>query len=241
MKKIAFILLFFAFAVFSCKNNQNQPAQAPETITEQTADISEVTETSQTPVSHDSVAFKVYTQLVKGSVKRECPEGSTLNFYADLSEAEGYMIDENIYCYPRKDGSYLAVFEHLEAAEGQGGEYDYHFYVYKDGDLSEVENPLPVPELKELLKDPKEYPGQDEVVARLDSLFNSRPRDFIRYVFNTEEGIMYTDLCPLSYGRDVEPDSEGHYNWLEQYWEMKKDCIENVYRWNGEKFVKEQQ
>ena len=233
------VLFFLCLLILSCNQNKSTSSEFQSADNQPQAAAAALEAASSQAVTHDSVAFKVWKLLVNDGKDYPCPEGSTLQYNAgDLSEAEGYMIDETIYCFPKKDGSYLAVLEHIEAAEGQGGEYDYTFWIYSNGKVIQTVNDLPVPEFADLIVGPDQRLGQDDVVAKLGSLYKERPRDFLRYLFWPEDGKIGVELGPLSYGRDVEPDSEGHYNWLEQFWELRKDYDDNNYKWNGEGFVK---
>lgn len=233
------VLFFLCLLILSCNQNKSTSAESQSADNQTQTAAAALEAASSQAETHDSVAFKVWKLLVNDGKDYPCPEGSTLQYNAgDLSEAEGYMIDETIYCFPKKDGSYLAVLEHIEAAEGQGGEYDYTFWIYSNGKVIQTVNDLPVPEFADLIVGPEQRLGQDDVVAKLESLYKERPRDFLRYLFWPEDGKIGVELGPLSYGRDVEPDSEGHYNWLEQFWELRKDYDDNNYKWNGEGFVK---
>ena len=156
----------------------------------------------------------------------------------DEEGAEGYMIDDQVFCYPYKEEGFFTVHSHVEAAEGQGGEFEYTFYFFDDDVLNKIENPLPVPDFADLLSDSKDAPLQEDMVEKLKNLFNSRPRDFVAYEFYPEEFKVKAYLHPLSWSRDVEPDEKGHYNWLEQFYEMRAEPDKNTYKWNGESFIK---
>ena len=245
MKKTILLSAISCLLILGCKNNQTaQNNENPADTANVTAvqNVEPQKEAYVMPKITEPVAFQVWKLLVNDGKEYVCPEDCTLSYFAgDLSEAEGYMIEESVYCYPKKDGSFLAVLQHIEAAEGQGGEYEYSFYNYKDGAVSKIENDMPVPEFLDLVVDPEERRGQDDVLARLESLYKENPRGILEYIFSPEDGIVKIQLHPLSYGEYIEPDENGKYKWLEQFWEMRKDSDANVYRWNGEKFVKEQQ
>ena len=248
MKKLFFILLMTALAVIGCRSNsdnQNNTQASPEPVAEVQETVTE--EPVALPEITEPVAYQAWLEIAKSygmTGKYICPEDCTVWYVVELENeecAEGYMIDDQVFCYPYKDGGVLAIHEHVEAAEGQGGEYDYNFYIYKDGAISKVENDMPVPEFLDLVVDPEERRGQDDVLAKLENLYKENPRGVLEYIFSPKDGIVKIQLHPLSYGEYIEPDENGKYKWLEQFWEMRKDSDANVYRWNGEKFVKVQQ
>lgn len=248
MKYLLFILSLAGLVVSGCRSNssnQNENPAAADTVAVVKDTAAE--DVAALPVITEPVAYQAWLEIAKSlgmTGKFICPENCTAWYVVELENeegAEGYMIDDQVFCYPFKDGGVLAVHEHVEAAEGQGGEYDYNYYIYKDGALSKVENDMPIPEFLDLVVDPEERRGQDDVLARLENLYKENPRGILEYIFSPEDGIVKVQLHPLSYGEYIEPDENGKYKWLEQFWEMRKDSDANVYRWNGEKFVKVQQ
>lgn len=241
MKKILLVSAVAALTVFGCKNNPTtrNTEIVTDTVKTETVRNGEIETEGYTPQITEPVAFRVWKLLVDDGKDYVCPENCTLTYSpGDLSQAEGYMINETVYCYPAKDGSFLAILEHVEAAEGQGGEYLYNFYNYKDGNLTKAENDIPVPAFLEMVVEPDERRGQDDILALLENLYKENPCGILQYIFFPEEGVVKMQLHPLSYSAYVEPDENGKYRWLEQFWEMRKDFSNIVYRWDGEKFVK---
>ncbi|MBP5518665.1 MAG: hypothetical protein J6X91_08435 [Bacteroidales bacterium] len=242
-----FFLLFASLAILASCGNQNQNkntnTETPE-VTEAAPAAQEQEAEVKLPEITEPVAYQAWMEIAKShglEGKYICPENSTVGYTAEAEndeEAEGYMIDDQVSCYPYKDGGFFTVHSHVEAAEGQGGEFEYTFYNFKDGVLTKIDNPLPVPEFADLLSDSKDAPLQEDMVARLENLFKSRPGDFVAYEFYPEEYKLKAYLHPLSWGRDVEPDETGHYNWLEQFYEMRARPDKNTYKWNGESFIK---
>ena len=234
----------FALCVAGCKtNNQNQNPTPKNTDSTETVQVAQEAEVNLPEIT-EPVAYQAWLEIAKShglEGKYICPENSTVRYAVEAENdegAEGYMIDDLVSCYPYKDGGFFTVHSHVEAAEGQGGEFEYTFYNFKDDVLTKIENPLPVPEFADLLSDSKDAPLQEDMVARLENLFKSRPGDFVAYEFYPEENKIQAYLHPLSWGRDVEPDEAGHYNWLEQFYEMRARPDKNTYKWNGEKFIK---
>ena len=245
MKKLFFILSLTALAVVGCRSNsdnQSNNQAAPEPVAEVKDTAAEVA--ALLPEITEPVAYQAWLEIAKShglTGKYLCPENSTVSYVAEAENdegAEGYMVDDQVFCYPYKDGGFFTVHSHVEAAEGQGGEFDYGFYNFKDGVLTKIENPLPVPAFSDLLSDSKDAPLQDDMVALLENLFKSRPGDFVAYEFYPGENKVMAYLHPLSWSRDVEPDETGHYTWLEQFYEMRANPDKNTYTWNGEVFVK---
>ena len=242
-----FFLLFAALVILASCGNQNQN----QNTNTETPDVTEAAPVAQAqeaevklPVITEPVAYQAWLEIAKShglTGKYICPENSTVGYTVEAENdegAEGYMIDDQVICYPYKDGGFLTVHSHVEAAEGQGGEFEYTFYNFNDGVLTKIDNPLPVPPFADMLSDSEDAPLQEDMVARLENLFNSRPRDFVAYEFYPEENKVKAYMHPLSWGRDVEPDEKGQYNWLEQFYEMRARPDKNTYNWNGEKFVK---
>lgn len=244
MKTYLFAAAMFALCVAGCKtNNQNQNPTPENTDSTETVQVAQEAEVNLPEIT-EPVAYQAWLEIAKShglEGKYICPENSTVKYAVEAENdegAEGYMIDDLVSCYPYKDGGLFTVHSHVEAAEGQGGEFEYTFYNFKDGVLTKIENPLPIPEFADLLSDSEDAPLQEDMVARLENLFKSRPRDFVAYEFYPEENKIQAYLHPLSWSRDVEPDETGHYNWLEQFYEMRARPDKNTYKWNGEKFMK---
>lgn len=245
MKTLFFILSAMALVSFGCRSNTNaqndsQPAleaveQIQEPAPEPGADLPRIVKPA---------AYQAWLAIAKSlGLKGEyvCPENSALSYTVELVDeegAEGYMIDDQVFCYPYKEEGFFTVHSHVEAAEGQGGEFEYTFYFFDDDVLNKIESPLPVPDFADLLSDSKDAPLQEDMVEKLKNLFNSRPGDFVAYEFHPEEFIVKAYLHPLSWSRDVEPDEKGHCNWLEQFYEMRAEPDKNTYKWDGEKFIK---
>ena len=248
MKNVFLILSLAAIIPIGCKNsNQNESKANPQNTEVKEADpVVESQQRAQESIPEvtEPVAYQAWLEIAKShglEGKYICPVSSTLSYTAEAEndeDPEGYMIDDQVICYPYKDGGFLTVHSHVEAAEGQGGEFEYTFYNFKDGVLTKIENPLPVPDFADLLSDSKDAPLQEDMVARLENLFNSRPRDFVAYEFYPEENKVKAYMHPLSWGRDVEPDEKGQYNWLEQFYEMRARPDKNTYKWDGEIFIK---
>ena len=236
MRNYLFIAVLCALCFMGCKGGeQNQNEKNAENI--------EVS----LPQINEPIAYKAWLEIAKVqglSGKYICPANSTVSYTVDMENKqvdEGYMISDEVFCYPLKEGGVLTIHEHIEAAEGQGGEYCFDVYTFKDDKLTKIENFLPVPsDVKEFL-DLKKCNGQDDIITRLTELYNSNPKDFVEYFFFPEEQILKLQLHPLSYSKYVE-DYDGHpARWLEQYWEMRYDYNDdkNIYKWNGEAFYKE--
>ena len=233
----AFILTALcALTLVACKGNQNRQTPEPAPGPAETTEVQETVIPVPVPADSTGIAFECYKQIMARfdkPVDGECPEGVTLSYLDSMDDIEGYMSNGTYSCFPLVGGGWLCVYEHVEAAEGTPGFYNYASYTYKDGELADVEV-LPVPALEELFDEASVDPGNKELVPKLKANFKERPRDFLTYWIDPFEQTVIPQLRPV----DLESE-EASGNWLEAYWEYRKDGDRlPVYHWNGKEFVK---
>lgn len=234
MKKIFLISAAMVLLFASCKSN----TQGNKELNGTTDGVDSTTATTYytIPEITEPVAFQVWKLIADGEY--ECPADCTLEYFYLYDKDEGFFASNNIYCYPYKDGGYLAIHKYMEAAEGQGGEYRHNFYNFKDGVLTKIENPIPLPNFIDLIVGEEMRRGQDDIVDKLSELYKENPRGLLNYFYSPSDGILVTQLYPLSYSAYLEPDKNGNCRWLEQFWEMVEEDSDKLrYIWDGSGFV----
>ena len=158
---------------------------------------------------------------------------TTDSVYFALIEIDGS--DDNydrviINAFPYKNGGYLLVAEHSQRV-WEGDLTEYETYNYKDGKLAEVDGVLPVPALAEFL-DSKKCEGHDNDVKKITELYNKGAAKYIYYNAGGKQ-LLYTRCHPQL--ENLTSD-----DWVSDYDSlMKDDRFLPIFKWNGEKFIKQ--
>ena len=168
------------------------------------------------------VQFDMLADFLKGLPKS--PDKPVYHFNVEYGTQDMFCgISLDYYAFPMKDGGYMAIRSFNEQCEATMWWND-STYTYKNDKLQGVGNILPVPEMITLL-DPEKCKGKDDQVKDIINQYNGNPREYLLYIIK-DDGTM-----------DVSAAGNG----CEQWGECDLDLMVNAtYKWDGEKFVKQQ-
>ena len=196
----------------------------------------------------EHVAFEAYRLMMQSLVEeyedsditidftKEAPRNSTVCYYEDTDDIEGYYEERTMDCLPLSDGGWLAIYTWAGAAEGEPTSYENKLFTFIDGKLTPAQGFLPVPKSLDDFLDPEACEGQDEQVAKLKAAYAERPQDWLVYLCNSTEQTMIIEYRPT----DPYTEQYEKHIWTDESWYLtvKFDKLP-VYRWDGKKFVKQ--
>jgi hypothetical protein len=144
--------------------------------------------------------------------------------YEFSSDCEGCQGTYTLYCFGLKDGGYMVVIQ-----EEDFDVLNYSVYTYKDGSLKAAANTLPVCSAADLLATDK-IKGHEQDVKDLETIYNRKPQDLIKYWFDADKQEVRLSLYARFYDQPY---------WKTAFTDMVKEHSDiPCYHWNGEKFVK---
>ena len=179
--------------------------------------------------------------VAKEVFKKQFPSTKNIDWYEDTplkcygypeSECEGCGASEGLACYPLKDGGYLITFVSEFSGPGCASEYRFWTSKYKDGNLTDVNDVLPLPKLEEMLNPDKAKNYKSDIAKFKSELFDKNPNDFICYEFMPPETLTVR-LHPWDC-------DNAHYNMDKVMLDPYNDDPVPTYTWDGERFVKKQ-
>ena len=175
MKRLPLTLLVVVFTMMlycsSCGNHHQQPSrQSPENAQEPVSDtLSETTvETNPQAVPADDekgIAFQIFEKIPRADLDYKfhdktytCPESCTRTFSLyEEDSTDGLNTDElTVTCFPHDDGGWAAVlcdygcFDYCSFSLGKA-------YLYKNGELHEAPELIPMPPFEGQVLDPIFY------------------------------------------------------------------------------------
>lgn len=186
------------------------------------------------PYKEDLQYFEVVPTEWKSAVAYQAAQKLGLNFpNQELKHPNHFRMwkDEfdppsfNVVCFPYSAGGHLVL-----CGEGPGCLQDYKSYIFKDGEIKEIDFRLPVCPLTELLDDSK-CQGLDEEIKKLEQIYAEKPSLVVLYVFNIERQEIEPQYS-LDWDAELPNDTREKLVRLAKYDNLPK------YKWDGEKFVK---
>ena len=180
-------------------------------------------------------------EVAKEIFKKQFPSTKNIEWYKDNplkcsgypeSESEGCGAGEGLACYPLNGGGYMVTFVSEFSGPGCASEYQFWTKKYIDGKLTEVNNVLPLPKLENLLNPDKAKNYQSDIAKFKSELFDQNPQNFICYEFQPPQTLTVR-LHPW----DCE---NAYYNMDKVMLDPYNDDQVPTYKWDGEKFVKQQ-
>lgn len=191
----------------------------------------------------EPVAFEAYRQMMLAQVDgldpdefmTEAPKNSTVSYYEDTNDIEGYYEERMMNCLPLSDGGWLAIYTWSGAAEGEPTSYENKAFTFIDGKLTPAQEFLPVPKNLNGFLNPDACEGHEEQVAKLKAAYAKRPQDWLVYLVDASEQTMVIEYRPTDpYGAQYEKQV-----WDDDCWDLLISLAElPTYKWNGKEFVK---
>ena len=177
------------------------------------------------------IAEEVFKKMYPDIKSFECYDESPMKCVGyPANDCEGCMSDEEIACYPLKDGGYLVVNSSAFGGPGCATEYSFRTCKYVNGTIQDFDIELPMPKLEDLLK-PDMVDSYKTQIAKFREMFDENPMGFVCYEFMPPNVItvrLHPFDCDAAYF-DMDKVMLDPYN----------DDKVPEYKWNGEKFVKE--
>ena len=189
----------------------------------------------------NNAAAPADNEVAKEVFKKEFPSTKNIDWDKDTplkcygypeTEGEGCGAGESLACFPLKDGGYLVTFESSFCGPGCADEYQFWTKKYIDGKLTEIKDILPIPKLEDLLNPDKAKNYQSDIAKFKKELFDENPQNFICYEFQPPETITIR-LHPWDC-------DNAYYNMDKVMLDPYNDDQVPTYKWDGEKFVKQQ-
>lgn len=164
------------------------------------------------------------------------PRGSTVHYFEDTDDIEGYYESHNMDCFPLESGGWVAVYTWAGSAESEPTGYKNEAFTFIDGELTRADSFLPVPENLDDFLDPDACKGREELVARLKAAYAGNPRDWLAYHCDAEEQTMIIEFRPT----DPYTEQYEKHIWTDECWDLTVgyDALP-VYRWDGNRFMKQ--
>ena len=228
------------------KDGQFIPQEVPQPAASEEEEITRTFKKVPLPADCQGVAFRAYWQLSIDEAEAEgfegdtvmpesAPKGSTVSYFEDTDDIEGYYEARMMDCFPLLDGGWLAIYTWAGGAEGEPTGYYTRTYTFIDGKLTRVEGVLPVPKNLDVFLDPDACEGQDELVARLKAAYAERPEDWLAYHCDAAEQTLVIEYRPL----DPYDEQYVKHIWTDDCWDLAfKFADLPFYRWDGHRFVK---
>ena len=190
----------------------------------------------------EPVAFEAYRQMMLAQLDgvdpdefmTEAPRNSTVSYYEDTDDIEGYYEERMMDCLPLSDGGWLAIYTWGGAAEGEPTSFDNKAFTFIDGKLTPAQEFLPVPKNLDGFLDPDACEGYEEQVAKLKAAYAERPQDWLVYLVDASTQTMVIEYRPTDpYGAQYEKQV-----WSDECWDLLIRLAElPTYKWNGKEFV----
>ena len=229
------------------KDGQFIPQEVPQPAAPEEED-EEITKTFRKvplPADCEGVAYEAYKKMMISEavsydgeeivMPESAPKGSTVSYFEDTNDIEGYYEERMMDCFPLLDGGWMAFYTWAGGAEGEATGYYNYAYSFIDGKLTLLEDFLPVPKNLDDFLNPDACEGQEELVAGLKAAYAGSPNDWLAYFFDPEEQTMVIQYRPLDpYIEEYET-----HVWSDECWELLNEFSDlPVYRWDGKRFVK---
>ena len=195
----------------------------------------------------EPVAFNAYRQMMLARAEEyedsditidfttEAPKNSSVSYYEDTDDIEGYYEERMMDCLPLSDGGWLAIYTWCGAAEGEPTSYENKAFTFIDGKLTPAQEFLPVPKNLNGFLNPDACEGHEEQVAKLKAAYAERPQDWLAYLVDASEQTMVIEYRPTDpYGAQYEKQV-----WDDDCWDLLISLAKlPTYKWNGKEFVK---
>ena len=196
----------------------------------------------------EPVAFEAYRALmgttlaeqyedfdVEIALPSRAPRGSTVSYFEDTDDIEGYYESRMMDCFPLVDGGWMAFYTWAGGAEGEATGFYNYAYSFIDGELTLLEDFLPVPKNLNDFLNPEACSGQEELVAKLKAAYAEDPENWLAYFFDPAEQTMVIQYRPL----DPYIEEYERHVWTDECWDLLNEFSDlPVYLWDGKKFVK---